>query len=303
MYKLLLCGFLFLASCTPSQKMISYTTATTPVYPLNPAPQKILLLNVYNVDEQKYRENKEAFFKTLIDDLLKYSADKIVQKTGIATEVVLGYTSTNGNKDSAVHSLLQQYKATHALVITSFDVYFNQTHVDVTRDNNNKKIREAFYDIVSKIGYLFYKADTLLNQTVEEESKFHSTRNVASGLLAAGPNIVVQHDDAIAIAHSNFQHYLNRFFPGEEFRQRVLFTGKGFEAVGAALAKNDYEAALIESMRLVKDPDTKKAAKANYNCAVLFERKNQPEEARNYLRQSLALAILPEAELMRSSLY
>lgn len=298
MYRLLFCFFLFLMSCTASQKMISYTTSTKPVYPLNPAPQKIVLLNVYNVAEQKFRDNKEAFFITLIDELLKYSADKIFQKTGIATEVILGYTNANGNKDSAVHSLLQQHKATHALVINSFEVYFNQTRVEVTRDNNNQKNREAFYDIVSRIGYLFYKADTLFNQSEERESKFHSSRTVMSGLLAAGPNIVVQHDDAIAIARSNFQHYLNRFFPGEEFRQRVLFTGKGFEAVGAALAKEDYEAAMIESMRLVKDPDTKKAAKANYNCAVLFERKNQPEEAMNYLRQSLALASLPEADQM-----
>lgn len=298
MYRLITCGFLLLAACTAPQKMITYTTATKPIYTLNPPPQKILLLNVYNVSVNNYRENKEAFFKTLMDELLKYAADKIFQKTGIVTEVMLGYTDTKGKYDSTVFALLQKQKASHALVINNFDVFFNQTHVDVTRDNNNKKEREAFYDIVSKVSYSFYKTDSLVKQSEETQSKFHSSRNVVSGLLATGPNIVVQHDDAIAITHTNLQYYLNNFFPGEEFRQRILFTGKGFEAVSAALAKNDYEAAMIESLRLVKDPDTKKAAKASYNCAVLFERKNQPEEAKKYLRQSLSLANLPEAVSM-----
>ncbi len=298
MYKLLICMVFFLVACTASQKMINYTTATKPVYPLNPPPQKILLLNVYNVTKQKFRDNKDVFFKTLIDELLKYAADKIFQKTGIATEVIMGYTDTHEKNDSTVFALLHLNKASHAIVINRFDLFFDQTRVEVTRDNNNQKERKAFYDIVATIGYALYRSDSLLLQSEKRESKFHSSRNVVSGLLAAGPNIVAQHDDAIAIARTNLQYYLNNFFPGEEFRQRILFTGKGFEAVGAAVAKNDYEAAMIESLRLVKDPDNKKAAKASYNCAVLYERKNQHDEAMNYLKQSLALASLPEAELM-----
>jgi len=121
---------------------------------------------------------------------------------------------------------------------------------------------------------------------------------VASGLLAAGPNVVVQKDDAYRIVMESWQQYLNYFFPGEKMRCRQVFINNGFEAVGKALSRQDYEAALTESLRFIDDPDKIKAAKSCYNCAVFFDRKNQPEEAKKYLRQSLSFATLNEAQQM-----
>ena len=57
---------------------------------------------------------------------------------------------------------------------------------------------------------------------------------------------------------------------------------------------------LTESLRFIDDFDKTKAAKACYNCAVFFDRKNQPEEAKKYLRQSLSFATLYEAKQMWS---
>ncbi|MBK6936729.1 MAG: tetratricopeptide repeat protein [Chitinophagaceae bacterium] len=125
---------------------------------------------------------------------------------------------------------------------------------------------------------------------------------MVSGLLAAGPNIVVQRNDAWKMIIDNAQLYLNYFFPGEVGRSRPLFTGKGFEAVSAAIAKDDYEAALTESLRMINDPKKEIAAKALYNCAVLFERKNQPEEALNYAKQSVDVYDLREARLLWNDL-
>jgi hypothetical protein len=81
-------------------------------------------------------------------------------------------------------------------------------------------------------------------------------------------------------------------------RSRPVFITKGFEAVGQAISRQDYEAALTESLRFIDDPDKTKAARACYNCAVFFDRKNQPEEAKKYLRQSLSLAAVMEAKQM-----
>jgi len=289
---------MLLISCATPNRFISYPSQTIPIYTIEPQPEKILLLNIFDVKAMKYRDNKEELFEKLIDSTMNWAAEKVHEKAGVNTQVINGYTTTAGNADSTISALLSQNKATHAIVLNSFDVLFYQTHVDVNRNTDGSKNRVAYYNIESNLNYSFYSADSLIKTKDIHQSRFHSSRSVASGLLAAGPNIVVQKDDAYRIARDNWQEYLINFFPGEKMRNRPLFTGKGFESIKLAISKQDYEAALIESMRLVDDPDKTKAAKACYNCAVFFERKNQPAEAKKYLRQSLLLASLYEAKQM-----
>ena len=296
MYRLAICFLLLLVSCTAPKNIISYTSRTIPIYSVDPPPQKIILLNNYDVASKKYRDNKEQLFLQLIDTMMYWASKRINDNTGIETEVIGGYTPAYG--DSTIFRLIADHKATHAITVSNFDVSFEQTRVDVTKDNNGSKSREAYYDIVADISYSFYAHDSLIKQRDLHQSRFHSSRSVASGLLAAGPNIVVQRADAYRIVMDSWQQYLNYFFPGEKMRSRPVFIKKGFEAVGQAISRQDYEAALTESLRFIDDPDKTKAAKSCYNCAVFFERKNQPEEAKKYLRQSLSFATLVEAKQM-----
>ena len=296
MHHFAICFILLLVSCTAPNSMISYTSRTIPVYAVDPQPQKIILLNNYDVAARKYRDNKEQLFLQLIDTMMYWAAKKIHDNAGIETEVIRGYTPANG--DSSISALISFHKASHAITVNYFDVAFEQTHVDVTKDKDGSKSREAYYDIVSDISYSFYADDSLIKKRDLHESRYHSSRSVASGLLAAGPNVVVQRDDAYSIVQESWQEYLNYFFPGEKMRHRPVFTGKEFAMVGKALARQDYEAALTESLRFIDDPDKTKAAKSCYNCAVFFARKNQPEEAKKYLRQSLSFASLDEAKQM-----
>ena len=296
MHHLAVCFILLLASCTAPRNMISYTSRTIPIYAVDPPPQKIILLNNYDVAAKKYRDNKEQLFLQLIDTMMYWAGKRIKENTGIETEVIRGYTSANS--DSSISSLIAVHKASHAMSVNYFDVSFEQTRVDVTKDNSGSKSRQAYYDIVSDISYSFYAHDSLIKKRDLHQSRFHSSRSVTSGLLAAGPNVVVQKDDAYRIVQESWQQYLNYFFPGEKMRSRPVFINKGFEAVGQAISRQDYEAALTESLRFIDDPDKTKAAKSCYNCAVFFERKNQPEEAKKYLRRSLSFATLNEAKQM-----
>ena len=296
MHHLVICFLLLLVSCTAPKNIISYTSRTIPIYAVDPPPQKIILLNSYDVVAKKYRDNKEQLFMQLIDTMMYWAATKIQENAGIETEVIRGYTPANS--DSTIYRLIAEHKASHAINVSNFDVSFEQTRVDVTKDNSGSKSRQAYYDIVADIGYSLYAHNSLIKQRNLHQSRFHSSRSVASGLLAAGPNIVVKKDDAYRIAMDIWQQYLNYFFPGEKMRSRPVFINKGFEAVGQAISRQDYEAALTESLRFIDDPDKTKAAKSCYNCAVFFERKNQPEEAKKYLRQSLSFATLNEAKQM-----
>ena len=298
MYRLATCILLFLISCKAPTKTISYTTSTKPLYAIEPQPQKIILLSVYDIAAKKYRDNKEELFQELIDTMMQWAATRIHNNSRIETKVIRGYTPAKPNEDSTIKALIAAHQASHAIAVNYFDVYFEQTRVDVTKESNGSKSREAYYDIVSDISYSLYNTDSLIKEKGFHNSNYHSSRSVVSGLLAAGPNIVAKKEDARRIAMQFWKEYLAYYFPGEKQHSRPVFTSKGFESVGQAIAKNDYEAALIESMRLIDDPDKTKAAKANYNCAVFMERKDQPEEAKKYLDKALSLSYLVEASIM-----
>lgn len=288
--------FLLLSSCATQQMMLNYPLGTTPLYTIEPAPQKILLINQFNVIAQKYRDNKEELFREMIDSLLEESVLRIQNSTGIPAVAFKGVVY-NASADTVLQ-LLQQQGATHAIAVTDFMIEFVQTRVDVTKENNGSKSRVAFYDIRAAVGYSLYSTRGRLRTDDVVRQQFHSSRNVASGLLAAGPNVVVQRRDAYVILFENIHDYLIRYFPGQKTVYRPVFTGKGFETTAAAMKRGDYEAALIESMKLTKAADIKTAAMAHYNCAVFFERKNQPAEAKKYLTTSLQLAPLAQARNM-----
>lgn len=298
MYRRIILYALLFCSCTFSRLAISYTALTIPLYKLDSAPEKFLLLNTYDIAAQKYRNNKEALFISLTDELMDQLSKKIHDKAGIPAQAVHGYTRSSGNTDSTVYALMAQNHASHAIIIDSFNVYFDQTNVDVTKNYDGSKRMVAYYDIVSDISYRLYSTGTMIKKMHIRRNRFHGTREVSSRLFNIGPNVVVQDDYAKEIAMENGQYYFNCYFPGEAVRNRTLFAGKEFGNVNQAITKEDYETALSESLRFVNDSNKEKAAQACYNCAVLFERKHQTAEVIFYLHQSLSFSALPEAKKM-----
>jgi hypothetical protein len=103
---------------------------------------------------------------------------------------------------------MMKHNATYAMVLDSFNVDFEQTKVDVTKTSTGSKSREAFYDIVSNMGFSLYNKDSLIDHQQVSSERYHSSRNVVSGLLAAGPNVVIQRNDAWVVTERNLRNYL-----------------------------------------------------------------------------------------------
>ena len=120
MYRFAPCIFLFFISCTAPTRLISYTSRTLPIYAVDPPPQKIVLLNIYNIAEKKYRDNKEELFLQLIDTMMHWAATRIHDNAAIQTEVIRGYTAIVGNKDSVLSAIITAHNATHAIAVKSF---------------------------------------------------------------------------------------------------------------------------------------------------------------------------------------
>ncbi len=293
---------LLLSSCATGNLVIQSQIKTLPQYPINPAPQKFLLLNTFDVRSQKFRGNKDQLFISLLDSTLHLISEEIRLRADIDSKVMYGLTHLGNSSlehDSLMRALMVQNSVTHAIITTFFYTYFDQTSVVVTQDQNGKN-REASYDIVSEIHYSLYDEKGIFKDIQQKRRRFHSSRQVASGLLAAGPNIIKNKDDVLFMTKDNVVQYLNQFLPGHEDRMRMLFTSKELTSVKTALANNNYSAAITESLRFVNHPDIKVAAKANYNCAVLLEKKNEQADIRSFLEESLRLYELPEARYMMS---
>ncbi len=228
----------------------------------------------------------------LLDKAMLDLSRETQKRIAVETITIPGLTKTDSQtsiRDSLIIKLMDEHFASDAIVITSFDVYFNQTEVVVTRDEDGSKSREANYDIVSKIRYLWYDQNGFYRDEEIDVSRFHSTRSVLSGLLAAGPNVVKQQEEVYTIVEENTIRYLNLFLPGYDFRTRPVFTGKELTAFKLAIEGEDYEKALDEAMRLTSSPDRKLAARANYNVAVMYERLERYDEVKRYLLESSRL--------------
>lgn len=221
--------------------------------------------------------------------------DKQVDAKSFFEEGLLIPPATRG---SSTRNLMTAYNATHAILITSFNIYFEQTDVVVTQHEGGGKSREAFYDMVAEIGYSFRDQKGPLYDTLISLRKFHSSRAVISGQLAAGPNIVSNTEESVGGVEANVETYLRSFFPGEDMRSRFLFVTKEFKAVGTALKNLDYKKAFDLSEKLSTSMDNLIAARAYFNCAVLLEYERNYESAKIYLQEALKRNTLQEAEMM-----
>jgi len=253
---------------------------TYPPHPVVPVPEKLVVANLFDVSAQNYRDNKDELFVKLIEETMSRTAT--VMGKGFETIAMV----EPGLKMRA-DSVLAKQQASHGIFITKFNAYFDQTHVEVTKTDTGKE-REAFYDIVVEIGYSLRSIGQQFD-TVIVARRYHSSRSVLSGLLAAGPNIVSNRADALEGALVNVDLYAKCFFEGRESRGRWLYVTKDFEAVGKAIQRSDYEAAFQASEKLANAKDPKVSAKAYYNCAVLLEQMGQYEKVKPYLQESLRI--------------
>ena len=172
-------------------------------------PGNILVINSFDVMSAKVRKNKKELFMQLADSLkqILYEASPAPNGKMIAISDLIKDTS-EGN----IHSLMIQNNASKAIVIKSLDAFFNQTGVEVTRDADGKN-RTASFDLCAVVSYRLYAIEGLPNDAVISTCEFFTKRNVMSGLLAAGPDIVGKKKHAFEIVRKNGLAYLAKEMP------------------------------------------------------------------------------------------
>lgn len=171
-----------------------------------PLAGKMLIINSFNASATEGRKNKKELFARLTDSLEQILAHEVRTQYEIEVEVLPGLFAPSEN-DSTMIAMLTEHAATKLVVIRDLDVYFEQTHVDVSGTKNDKT-RTAYYNICARIRYDLYGKLGRLDISSKTYCEYHSRRNVISGLLAAGPNIMANREDAYKILIKNVDEYL-----------------------------------------------------------------------------------------------
>jgi CHAT domain-containing protein/tetratricopeptide (TPR) repeat protein len=173
----------------------------------NPAsdtlPENILIINSFDAMSIKARKNKKELFAELVDSLKQLLYNRIDPQYKPQAIIIPGVLPETANSDSSIFSLMAANNASYAIVIKKLNVFFNQTGVEVVKEKDNNKTRTASYDICAVVTYSQYDGEEKLAESEISICEFYTTRGVASGLLAAGPDVVGKSKDAFKIIAKN----------------------------------------------------------------------------------------------------
>lgn len=150
--------------------------------------RRILIINDFDASKMKARDNKKELFAELADSLKQYLAKEINGYSGF--KAVVSEQFVTNITGISLDSVLQKYDCTSAIKINSLNVYFEQTDVEVTKNSKGSKSRNASYDLCAIVQYHYYKKQEPIVPLEKMNCSFFTNRNVASGLLAAGPDVV-----------------------------------------------------------------------------------------------------------------
>ena len=179
-------------------------------------PSRVLIINAFDAQAQDFRKNKKELFVKLADSLKSFLAAEIRKDN--RTEPVIIHDLFPSILDSAgvIDSLMNAYQANAVIVIKKVDVFFDQTGVEVTKEKDGSKTREASYDICSEVDYIIYEANNEPRHALSRICESFGTRNVMSGLFAAGPDIVANRKQAYVMIGKNAKKLMlspdNRLF-------------------------------------------------------------------------------------------
>lgn len=165
-------------------------------------PQKLIIVNSFDVNSIQARKNKKALFSELANSL-RYMLKQAIERTQSSEIVVVDELISNlSGNDSIYIELIKKHSATKAIIIKNLNAYFNQTGVEVTKEADGKS-RVASYDINADVTYMLYTSAGKIKESETMVFEYFTKRGVASGLLAAGPDIVGKQKHAFMIVKKN----------------------------------------------------------------------------------------------------
>lgn len=142
-----------------------------------------------------------------IKDQYLITLSSALQKPGIncITDTPLSADTKNillQKDSSAIAGLRNIYKSSIILILKDCSAGFRQGDINKTKDQNGNTSKTAEYDVFFDTDWMIITDSTIHERTISA-SKYHSSRNVLSGLLARGPGFEANKEDILAMAKQN----------------------------------------------------------------------------------------------------
>ena len=169
----------------------------------NQTPSRVLIINAFDAQAHDFRKNKKELFAKLADSLKSFLAHEIRKDKRTEPVIIHDLFPSILDSPGVIDSLKNAYHANAAIIIKKLDVLFDQTGVEVTKERDGSKNREASYDICSEVDYILYEPYKEPRHSLSRTCEAFGTRNVVSGLFAAGPDIVANRKQAFVMLGKN----------------------------------------------------------------------------------------------------
>lgn len=183
-------------------------------YKRDSLPNGILIINAFDAMSLHNRKNKKELFRELADSLKQYLYNEILYRNLGEAIIFPELLKEISAGDSSIFSIMSQKAVITSIVIRNLDVFFEQTGVEVTKEEGGKK-RVVSYDICSVINYDTYRDTIKVKSSETKFCEFFTKRNVISGLFAGGPDVVGKSKYTFEIVNKNAARFLLYDFPGK----------------------------------------------------------------------------------------
>ena len=171
---------------------------------------RVLIISAFDVSALHARHTKKELFAELTDSLKNYLAQDIKQDSMM--EVIVVPDIIRGDTDSRVFSLMEENKASKAILIRSLDAYFNEGGEKREEGYGQEKDKiVTSYDLCSNVGYSIYSRSAKLKPSDILVCEYFTSRSVNDShfIIKFGPDIVGKKRHTFGNIKKNALKYLD----------------------------------------------------------------------------------------------
>lgn len=158
--------------------------------------------------EEVVTEIRKTYFSTYLPDILKKDLGIAVFTDSSLTEGEKALLIQNDNNIRS--KIMERYKANIIIILQNYEGGFSQDYIDRSRNTDGSVDKRATYSVFFNTNLTIIQGEQLYRKRITA-SRYHSQRQVLSGLLARGPGYEANKKDIAAMANRNASHVSGLF--------------------------------------------------------------------------------------------
>lgn len=247
---------------------------------------KVVVLNRYNADLLKLNQDKNIeVYRDGAKNALTGAAEAVFTDPSFSLleagpqEEFVSKTNTDYLTEQQVRALYKKTPSHLYLALDNLDAYIEQEGVSAVQEGESRS-KNANYNLIVKTNWSLYDSTGVLvdRATITNQTPYQS-RSVINGQLAIGPSMAKAGAAVQMLAFEAGLDYWERLYPQVVPMERDFYLNQPYIDSYMSLTVGDYDKAIAQLLPLTEDSKAKKAGRAAYNLAVVYESAGNLEEA------------------------